>query len=399
MAITIVYATNDAYTTYTGISIVSLLQNANPRATYDVRILYTALSLASKRMLENLATPYASITLIDVSAWFDRLQFNMKNVYGKWQNIKEALYRFYIAEMQDVDKVLYLDGDTIVSGDVAALYETALGNNVLGAVQHPKHVQAWTNEQIQTCVQPFLHQTMHTHLYFNSGVLLIDTKKFNHAHITQTCLTLLEQENKFTCPDQDVLNIALHQQVQPLDEAWNVMPNYYAPSATMEHEAPNIIHYVGADKPWLYVPQGGYGAMFWAYAEQAEKKGIVLKKDTLCHDYAKFFASAVFPYHRIEKNANVVFYGGGFAGFVLRMQNEYTGYCNAVLHCDKNNNDETLACHARFALCAPQQLQNAHYDYVLVCVKEQAVGNAITNDLIALGVPPQKIVWERYFAR
>ena len=76
--------------------------------------------------------------------------------------------RLWIADLfpEDVDKVLYLDSDIIVAGDIGALWRTEMGDAVLGAVTIPGSTR---------CAAFDIPES---YGYFNSGVLLVNLARW-----------------------------------------------------------------------------------------------------------------------------------------------------------------------------------------------------------------------------
>lgn len=85
--------------------------------------------------------------------------------------------------------------------------------------------------------------------YFNSGVLYIDTARWNALNLTEATLSHRAQHPEYRYPDQDALNVRLKDDILPLDRAWNTFWDLY--KADPEAHADAIfLHYTG-HKPWL----------------------------------------------------------------------------------------------------------------------------------------------------
>jgi hypothetical protein len=142
-----------------------------------------------------------------------------------------------------VERVLYLDADTLVRGNLTPLWKTDLKGRALGAAPDVGH--------------PMGHDTVDKHPYFNAGVLLMDLTK-----IRETGDRLLEKGremkgSKFR--DQDALNVHFKDWV-PFSLRWNAQGlGTYAvyPSADRdqldleEMNDPVIVHFTGPVDPSL----------------------------------------------------------------------------------------------------------------------------------------------------
>jgi len=163
-------------------------------------------------------------------------------------------------------RILYLDADVIVRGDLRALWEQDLGTHVALAVRDPA---------VFTLASPMgLRKQEALGLpadapYFNGGVLLIDVEKWRTQHITQQFIRYTEQYGRSSrWGDQDGLNAVLHARWGLLDERWNLQTYLYdrrAAPASPAHQrylaalrarsdelttGSFIIHYTRGRKPW-----------------------------------------------------------------------------------------------------------------------------------------------------
>lgn len=157
-----------------------------------------------------------------------------------------------------VDRVLYLDGDTIVRGNLSELYQTDMGRSVIGAGAEPTVDRARKN----TLVGP-------KNLYYNSGVLLINMKKWRKEHTGKKILEYYRaRDGKLFAPDQDAINGALAGEIYTLAPKYNffniytqypyqflrkmVQPAEYFSAKEFAESVKNpiIIHYLGEERPW-----------------------------------------------------------------------------------------------------------------------------------------------------
>ena len=162
--------------------------------------------------------------------------------------------RLYLGEIlpPDRSRVLYLDCDLLVTGDLQDLWSTDLRGRILAAVSEPTQ---------PVLANPRTYQRLHDrHLdpsmpYFNAGVLMIDLDAWRRAHIGDRALSYLAQHRP-PLMDQDALNAVVSGRWLELDPMWNVI-TYWFRSRTRQrrYEAilrrARIIHYVGHRKPWL----------------------------------------------------------------------------------------------------------------------------------------------------
>ncbi len=138
---------------------------------------------------------------------------------------------------EDVEKVLYLDVDMIVRKDLATLFATDLGDNVVAAVQDPR-LMTFDNHWGGIKNYKELGFAGDTH-YFNSGLLLMDARKWREQKVAERTIECINTNQKFVnYPDQYGLNVVLANKWFELDSRWNHF-------ACFELKEPFLIHYIG----------------------------------------------------------------------------------------------------------------------------------------------------------
>lgn len=389
MTIPIVCATDDGYAKYAATTIYSLLENADKESFYEIHILHAngRLSKENQAMLCNLSNDYADVKTKDITQWFSNIKLERSNVCDHIS--QETFYRFYILEgFLQYEKILYIDVDIIVLGNIKELYETDLKDNILGVGKLPDRIKTFIQFSFKNDINVPLEN------YFNAGILLFNIKECVNKNILKECFSLLENDIKYDHEDQDILNIVANNRVEFFDTSWNMYNTCIVKSPTKE-QLPNIIHYAGAQKPWNYLDIRG-AEFFIDYAKKLNLLADILLENiskNMLNNYFKYF---MFPYEKIKKHSNVVLYGGGMVGYILAKQLQFTNYSNVVMHCDKNYSSDFLICSDITQVNPPEDILKINYDYVIVCVEFSNLADVIKKDLILLGVDESKIVWQDY---
>ena len=255
--ITIFYATDDNYLKYVLVSISSLKKNASPDREYNVHILHSGIEDDHRRAVESLAGQGFNIIFSDVGEYLGSIadKLPVRDYYSL-----TTYYRFFIAEMfPEYDKAIYIDGDTIVQGDVSELFDIDLEGNYLAAC----------TDAIIPITDVFCKYTesvlgVSRYNYLQAGVMLINCDKFRTGYILDKFIQLLFTYNFTVAQDQDYLNVICKDHIKFLDRKWNVETS--CPLELPIEEA-NIIHYNMAAKPWFY-PDNPSADIFWSYASQ-----------------------------------------------------------------------------------------------------------------------------------
>lgn len=170
----------------------------------------------------------------------------------------ESYFRFALPELlKDVDRVLYLDTDMLVCGNLASLWELDMEGHCL-AVVNEEEVKIFFRHILQNL--NFSDQD----LYFNSGFLLMDLQKMREQQHGPALVKLaLEKSQEFELGDQDVLNVYFKNKLTELDRVYNYtwfpMVQYNQPLDQVK-----VLHFNGPYKPWK--PIIGYGDIYVSYA-------------------------------------------------------------------------------------------------------------------------------------
>lgn len=158
--------------------------------------------------------------------------------------------------LRGVDKVLYLDIDVSVMGDLRPLWNTDLTGYSAAMAE-----SFWTKYKDYKAVVGLKPNDP----YFNAGVMLIDLASWRKGEITENFLNYYHAEKeRLEYADQDVINHCLRGRIKTLHPQWNVptgiqnwRPGHTLTFGREEHEqavsSAKIAHYTGRKKPWSRV--------------------------------------------------------------------------------------------------------------------------------------------------
>lgn len=181
-------------------------------------------------------------------------------------------YRLFASELLpiDVERVLYLDCDIVVRGDLSELYDTDFNNNlVIGCRDiHEK----------ECCERLVLDH------YINSGVLMIDLKGWRDEDILPKFMEYVRNEaQSMKWHDQDIINCVLKGRIGITDQSWNAQVCTFTDSEEQNIIAPEgrIIHYITSKKPWRIGAFHPFFDCYQHYLSLSPYSEIRFKK----HDY------------------------------------------------------------------------------------------------------------------
>ncbi len=230
----ICYVTNESFVPYMAVSITSLLEN-NSSCNVAVHILHSDLSEATKAHLQMFERRYKNAKIIfhkiDDSR-FEKFGLTIEHI------TKETYFRYMIADvLPDIDRVLYLDGDTIVNGDISELFDTDLTNYYCAGVSDIYIESVGYKKTLGI-----------DGLYINAGVILFNLDEMRKTDIAEK-LFKLTAENNFKYQDQDAINVAFNGKIKELECVYN-FKRAHQKAFPEKTPSAKIIHFVGPNKPW-----------------------------------------------------------------------------------------------------------------------------------------------------
>ena len=251
------YTVNDAFVPQLGAALCSVCENNRDMDSIVFHVGELGVTEEHREQLRTLAAGYGrEISFISVEGLRERLGFEFDTL--GWSEIVVARLLLDTLLPEDVDRVLYLDGDTIVTGSLRELWETDMEGRAIAASAEPT-----VNRKRRAALG------LENLLYYNSGVLLIDLKRWREERTGRRILDFYrEKGGKLFAPDQDAINGALPGKILTLPPKYNFYnifwyypyrtlakiqrPAEYIPEDVFRDslEDVRIIHYLGEDRPW-----------------------------------------------------------------------------------------------------------------------------------------------------
>lgn len=256
MEINVVYSANSKYCKLMAVSILSVYESNKDVENLNVVCLLFSVENEIKNELKELGQRYnRNIILIDVD--------NICEEYRFWEMNEDSRYVRLLLPIiiNNLDKVLYLDCDTIVRKPLVDLFSINISNYSHAAVLDTVRLSQREEAHIKN-----------NNRYFNSGVMLINLSKWRKENIVDKFKDFkLKYNNKGTFRDQRVLNGTTSDNYYILPPNYNLTPEllYYNTEQIMELAGidqfysekkikdailePVIVHFAGRsiDRPWF----------------------------------------------------------------------------------------------------------------------------------------------------
>ncbi len=290
-------ATDKNYAQHLGIMIYSLLSNTASPQQFDIYIVDGGIlpeDISRFRKVEEKFGCKIHFLKPDRS-YFDKLK--VYEIYSE-----ATYYRYFLLDTLPIDKMLFLDCDMVVEGDVTELYNTDQQGNIVSAVFEA------------LCPKHHLEKLKLTRM-FNAGMLLVDCKKWQEKQISQKAFQFqLEYEHLLEYPDQESLNIILKDTWQRVSGKWNLIarlglvkvgigkPDYsqYPKKELMDDFAhPKIIHYANRlFKPWFWLDPTPFKSNYLHYKKLSPWNDVPFKDKSVggAVKRVQYYFSFVFKY-------------------------------------------------------------------------------------------------------
>jgi lipopolysaccharide biosynthesis glycosyltransferase len=255
------------YAPFVATTMASILKNT--KSFIEFYVINNGISEKNKQKIANEKKWFKNFSLNFVNIDNELLnKLNEKNAQKSiWPKIVYA--KFFIPEFdvsKKIKKAIYLDCDIIVKKDIKSLYDIDLENYIIGAVTEDliynnkiyklEHYNSYRKKEIEN-IKKITNNKQH--IYFNSGVMLIDMEKWRKEKITEKAVKMASIIKNYF-PDQTVLNAALSGKTKVLDSKYNEFTHkfeLYGKHVDMDiskyirenYPKAVIIHYAGK-KPW-----------------------------------------------------------------------------------------------------------------------------------------------------
>ena len=249
----IVFICDEEYAIPTAVAIKSIEETNNGKKS--IYIVSPSLKEETKLFLKSLENNSTSINVLIYKK--EVKEFAIQGLHVS----PAAIIKFDLPHIfRNKNKILYLDSDILVRGDITPLFSIDIENNYAAVVKDFKPLTYKPSQLVKLNV-------FHT-AYFNSGVMLLNLEKLRKDGIKDKLYKYRASGINYFM-DQDALNVIFAENVKYLDLKWNTISStvgafnkdelaeYYnlgqIKSKSDIYDQAIIIHLTTKYKPWKFI--------------------------------------------------------------------------------------------------------------------------------------------------
>jgi lipopolysaccharide biosynthesis glycosyltransferase len=272
------FAVNNDFAMSLAVALQSALQNLTQDQEIRIVVASTGLHAGNQQRIARVASSArvgASIEFVvpDTTS-IDALPTS------QWHKLPTYL-RLLLGDLlpSDWERVIYLDSDVVVRGDLNDLWQRPMANGAIAqGVQDFRNPTVAHRLSLAKAYLADLALSPHT-VYCNAGVMVIDLAMWRRENVGRRCIAFVQaHENETEFKDQDGLNGIIADRWDVLPPTWNVAlsalhfygyPNHRAPAYRRKQRllrrSANVVHFSGPSKPWHHLYRRTLSDEFFDY--------------------------------------------------------------------------------------------------------------------------------------
>lgn len=255
-----VYDPTGTYSQHAGVVMASIFENT--RSPVIVHVLHDeTLTEANRRKFLRTAEKYGqTVDFVDVKEYREKLNRDAITLVENYCSIG-TLYRLFIPNLLDMDRLIYLDCDVVVNLDIRELWETDLEGRCLGGV--PDRICGKSSFSHDALCAKFNGCPIES--YINAGVLLMDLNRIREwGNLTERALAWFSRhKHSAIYADQDALNAFFTNSIKLIAPKFNYFSFSREPGQHKELMG-QIVHFI-AIKPWRELRGLATERLYWGH--------------------------------------------------------------------------------------------------------------------------------------
>lgn len=287
----VVYASDDKFAEILGVSLVSLYENSKDMDDIVVYVLDSGIKDENRQKIESVSKKYGRSKIVWLPAKDISKVLSMK-VHTDRGSLSQYARLFVSSNLsENIERVLYLDCDIVVVKSIKELWSLDLHGKTIAALLDAFSTAYRANIDLKP-----------NDIMFNSGVMLIDLKRWKKQKVEERLLEFIESKNgKIQQGDQGALNAVLSHDTYCFEPRFNSVTIYHdfnyeemmiyrkpakgfygRDEISLAVKDPSIIHFTTSflsKRPWIIGCQHRYAYMWLKYKALSPWRSAPLWED------------------------------------------------------------------------------------------------------------------------
>ncbi|MBO6070072.1 MAG: glycosyltransferase family 8 protein [Succinivibrionaceae bacterium] len=252
---------DEKYAQHAAVTMVSLMKNCSQNIHFYI------IDSEPSGITESRSKIVKLVEMYGAKISFRTIDLSVFKGFPVWQPMQDSpnkyvpYYRLCLADLiPEIERIIYLDTDIVVQGDIAKLYNLEFAKD-----QFIAGVNDMDSEELK--------EKISTSAYINSGVILFDLATIRRIklNVVEESIKILQnfRERISLNIDQDLINIIFNDHIRLLDISWNAQsvgtPRGFILGYDNKSIEKNIIHFIASHKPWMFNCKSGYQHLYFRY--------------------------------------------------------------------------------------------------------------------------------------
>ena len=252
---------DEKYAQHAAVTMVSLMKNCSRNIHFHI------IDSEPSGITESRSKIVKLVEMYGAKISFRTIDLSVFKGFPIWKPMQDSpnkyvpYYRLCLADLlPEIERIIYLDTDIVVQGDIAKLYDLEFAKD-----QFIAGVNDMDSEELK--------EKISTSAYINSGVILFDLATIRRIklNVVEESIKILQnfRERISLNIDQDLINIIFNDHIRLLDISWNAQsvgtPRGFKLGYDDKSIEKNIIHFIASHKPWMFNCKSGYQHLYFRY--------------------------------------------------------------------------------------------------------------------------------------
>lgn len=255
MTINVAYACNDRYVMQTGISLISLFENNLHFDEITLYMISCGISQENLNIIKSICDQYGRKIVV---VYFSDIAYDL-NISAIGRHIETIYAKIFFERIENVEKIIYIDSDTIIAGKLDGMWLADLTDCYMGMVQ------TFTGRKEKPklglpSIAPF----------YNDGMAIVNVTYCREHQLIEQCKNVIQQyDGNPPVLSEGVLNKVCYGHIFTLSPRFNMMAglyqfigrdviytsehvNYSVSELIDSYQHPVIIHFLSGfyNRPW-----------------------------------------------------------------------------------------------------------------------------------------------------